>query len=320
MADFLVGANLPWLDYGQDFGASAWRPRGGVARGDRRDRMRAALGRAAEAGVRLVRWWLFGDGRAGLLESASGRDTRLDERVCDDLEAALDALREAGLQAIFVLTDFLWFAPPRLVEGVQTGGRRHLVRDGQLRRELMDGVFVPLAQRYGSAPEIAAWDLCNEPEWATLGVGSIDPRRSVSRAQMRAFLSDLVSTFHLHADQALTVGLASARWLPLVRGLGLDFHQVHWYDAVDPVSTLRRPVASRRLATPLLLGEFPTRGSSLAPAAIVRIASDAGYSGALAWSLLAGDHATDATACASMLQECSTPAAAALTRVPSARA
>jgi hypothetical protein len=302
MPDFLLGANLPWLEYGQDFGASAWRPQGGVARGDRRERMRAALGRTAESRARLVRWWLLGDGRAGLVESASGRDTRIDERVCDDLDAALDALREAGLQAIFVLTDFLWFAPPRLVQGVQTGGRRHLVRDDRLRAELMSGVFAPLAQRYGRTPAIAAWDLCNEPEWATLAVGTLDPHRSVSRAQMRTFLRDLVTTFRPHAAQPLTVGLASARWLPLVRGLDLDFHQVHWYDAVDPVSTLERPVASRDLSgTPLLLGEFPTRGSSLTPAAIVRIASDAGYSGALAWSLLAEDHATDGAACAAVL-------------------
>ena len=115
-----------------------------------------------------MRWWLLGDGRAGLVETPSGRATRLDDRVCDDLDAALAALREAGLRALFVLTDFLWFAPSRVVDGVQTGGRRHLVRDPQLRSELVEGVFAPLARRYGAEDAIAGWDLCNEPEWATL--------------------------------------------------------------------------------------------------------------------------------------------------------
>ena len=54
MSDFGVGVNLPWLDYGQDFGASAWRPRGGVAQPERRQRMREALDRVAQTGARLV--------------------------------------------------------------------------------------------------------------------------------------------------------------------------------------------------------------------------------------------------------------------------
>jgi hypothetical protein len=39
-----VGANLPWLDYGQEFGASAWRPEGGLAVPERRERLRRELG------------------------------------------------------------------------------------------------------------------------------------------------------------------------------------------------------------------------------------------------------------------------------------
>jgi hypothetical protein len=40
---------------------------------------------------------------------------------------------------------------------------------------------------------------------------------------------------------------------------------------------------------PLLLGEFPTRGSARAPTEVLRAAREAGYSGALAWSALAED-------------------------------
>ena len=28
---FIVGANLPWIDYGADFGASRWHPEGGLS-------------------------------------------------------------------------------------------------------------------------------------------------------------------------------------------------------------------------------------------------------------------------------------------------
>jgi len=302
MAELTVGANLPWLDYGQDFGASAWRPQGGVAQADMGQRMRDALAKLAEAGAEVARWWLLGDGRAGLRLDAEGNPAGLDDYVFPDLDAALDALRTAGLRAVFVLTDFLWFAPAQHVNGVQTGGRRDLVRRRALRQQLVEAVFAPIAQRYRSEPTIAGWDLLNEPEWATLGMGATDPQRAVSRRTMRAYLAELVAAFRGDGvAQPLSVGLASVRGLPLVAGLGLDSYQVHWYEHNDPLAALTQPVASRNLDRPLQLGEFPTRGASLTPARILELAEAAGYSNALAWSLLASDDATDGAACTAAL-------------------
>ncbi len=297
MAELVVGANLPWIGYGQDFGASAWQPRGGLARPERRERLRRALLDLAASGASLVRWWLLGDGRAGLREDGEGRIHGLDDRFFADVDAAVEALREAGLRAEFVLTDFLWLDAPRRVEGARLGGRRKHVRDPALRARLLERVFAPIAERYGREPAIAGWDLMNEPEWATLAVGTLDPGRSVSRRQMREYLADLASVFRARATQPLTVGLASARWLSLVEGLGLDEAQVHWYETLDSVSTLARPVERLGLGRPVVLGEFPTRGASLPPATILRIAREAGYSAALAWSALAEDRATDRQAC-----------------------
>jgi len=303
VAEFVVGANLPWLDYGQDFGANPWQPRGGVARPDRHERLRRALLDLAASGASLVRWWLLGDGRAGLREDGEGRVRGLDDRFFPDVDAAIEGLREAGLRAQFVLTDFLWLDTPRTVDGARLGGRRDHLRDPSLRARLLEHVFAPIAERYGREASIAGWDLMTEPEWATLGVGTLDPRRSVSRREMRAFLADASSVFRGRATQPLSVGLASARWLSLAEGLDLDEGQVHWYESLDPVSTLARPVATLGLGRPLLLGEFPTRGSSLPPPAILEIAREAGYSGALAWSALASDRATDSSACRVALRD-----------------
>jgi len=77
---------------------------------------------------------------------------------------------------------------------------------------------------------------------------------------MREFLAATASVFRARATQALTVGLASVRWLSLVEGLDLDELQVHWYESVDTVTTLARPVASLGLDRPVLLGEFPRAG------------------------------------------------------------
>jgi hypothetical protein len=299
---FAVGANLPWLDYGHDFGRNAWQPQGGLARPERTERMRRALGGLAESGATLVRWWLIGDGRAGLREDGEGRVAGLDDRFLPDVDAAVRGLREAGLRALFVLVDFLWLDAPRLVGGVRLGGRRDHVRDPARRARLVETVFAPLAERYGSEPAVAGWDVMNEPEWATLGVGTLDPRRSVSRREMRAFLAETARVFRSAAKQPLSVGLASARWLPLLDGLPLDHVQVHWYESLDPVTTLARPVESFSAGRPAFLGEFPTRGASLSPREILEIARAAGYSGAYAWSALADDRATDAAACHAALR------------------
>ena len=244
-----------------------------------------------------MRWWLLGDGRAGLSEDGQGRITGLDDRLLADVDAGVEALGEAGLRVQFVLVDFLWLAPARVVNGVRLGGRRDHVRDPSRRARLLERVFAPIAERYGREATVASWDLMNEPEWATLAVGTLDPRRSVSRREMRAFLAETAEVFRARATQPLSVGLASARWLSLVDGLDLDQPQVHWYESLDSLTTLARPVESLGLGRPLLLGEFPTRGASVPARAILEMAREAGYAGALAWSALADDRATDARAC-----------------------
>ena len=159
------------------------------------------------------------------------------------------------------------------MNGVRLGGRRGHVRDPARRARLLERVFAPIAERYGREPAVAGWDLMNEPEWATLGVGTLDPRRAVSRGEMRTFLAETAAVFRARVTQPLSVGLASARWLSLVDGLDLDQLQVHWYESLDPVTTLARPVATLGLGRPLLLGEFPTRGRLGAAAAILEIAA-----------------------------------------------
>jgi hypothetical protein len=153
-------------------------------------------------------------------------------------------------------------------------------------------VFVPIFERYAREPALWGWDICNEPEWAVRRV-SAHPLSTIRRRDMAAFLREATACAHAHAPQPVTVGLASLRGLGLVRGAGLDLYQSHWYDPLQSRAPLETPVDSLGLDRPLLLGEFPTRGSRRSPAEIVRAARQAGYAGALAWSVLASDTASD---------------------------
>ena len=289
---FFVGVNLPWLSYGGDFGANAWQPEGGVARPALRPRVDEVLARLADSGLSTVRWWLLGDGRAGLRFDVDGRPLGVDDFFFADVDAGFEAAVRRGLRLIPVLIDFLWFDPARVVDGVQTGGRAGLITRPESRWRLHDTVFTRIFERYRKHPAVYAWDLMNEPEWATRGLGTILPGRGIPQDDMEVFLKELVALGHDWGAQPLTVGLASTTSLPLVRKLGLDFYQVHWYDSVEARSPLRRPVSKLRLDRPVLLGEFPTRGSAIAPGEVLHAARAAGYAGGLAWSRMAEDDYT----------------------------
>jgi len=286
---FLVGANLPWVSYGGDFGANAWNPRGGLARPEARAAAQAALTEVASRGGRLVRWWLFGDGRAGLRFDVDGRPLGLDDFVLADVDVALDLLRGLGLRVMFVLFDYLWCRPAREVNGVALGGHRSTLTNGDWRTRLIDAVLAPLLSRHRREDVVHSWDLVNEPEWVTLGMGGKRSTGGVQKAAMRAFLSEAAAAVHDLAAQPVTVGRARASGLRLVQGLGLDYYQLHWYDAFERENRLARPCAALGLDRPVLLGEFPTRGSRRSAPEILATARAAGYGGAVAWSVLAQD-------------------------------
>ncbi len=276
---FLTGANLPWVHYGIDFGANAWRPDGGIAQADERARVEAAFAGLAASGVRYVRWFLFCDGRAGITFSSAALPLGLDDCVFRDVDAALDIARRHNLRIMFVLLDFLWCNPATTTRAVQMGGRSDVLADVASREALLDHVFVPLLERYGEEPAILAWDVINEPEWIT----TVEPR------DLDAFLGESVSLIHATTIHPVTVGSAGVRWRDRYMNLNLDFYQVHWYDSLTHQPSLDTPVARLGFDRPVLLGEYPTRGSKLTPEDIVAAARASGYAGAFYWSVLAKD-------------------------------
>lgn len=286
---FLVGVNLPWVRYGGDFGASAWSPEGGIARPERRGELSLHLRDLKARGFDVVRWFLFCDGRSGIRFTRAGTPLGPDERLVADLDAALEELAAARMKVLFVLFDFLWFDKPERIHGVQTGGRTRVVTRAYKQRHLRRRLLRPLLERYGRSGQILAWDIVNEPEWATWGWGGGIIGPSVPFLKMRRFIKRVARLVHRHTGQLVTVGLGNAAGIPLVRGCGLDFYQAHWYDRWQSVAPLERPVGQWDIDRPLLLGEYPTRSSSLTRQAIVDAARENGYCGVLAWSWLAED-------------------------------
>ena len=284
---FVVGANLPWVGYGTDIGASAWYPVGGLsaqpAAADLLDRTFAML--AADQ-ITVVRTFLLCDLRSGVRFDPDGIPLGVDEAVFPDMDVLLAAARRHGVRLIPVLFDFHLCAAHRIVEGVQLGGRSYLFVDPGARRALIDLVVGPIVDRYRDDEAIAAWDVMNEPEWCLAG-GPLRRRKAVPFDTLQEFLGDAVQCVRGSARQPVTIGCARTRGLDLVRPLGLNFYQVHWYEKFG-WPALERPVFELGLGDrPVILGEFPGRSADVPR--ILETAERAGYSSVLVWSILAED-------------------------------
>ena len=284
---FIVGANLPWVGYGTDIGASAWFPDGGLASQsaalETLDRTFAAL---ARDGIRVVRAFLLCDARSGVSFDVDGRPSGIDAAVLPDVEALVATARRYGIGLIPVLFDFHLCGPRKIVNGVQLGGRSRLIAQSEAADVLIEYVVRPIVEHLGDDPAIVAWDVMNEPEWCLRG-GLFPRRHTVPFDAMRRFLGEAVKLIHGAARQPVTVGSAGTWRLDLVTGLELDFYQVHWYEKFG-WAALARPVAELGLGDrPVILGEFSGRTPRVAD--VLETARQAGYEGALVWSVLSDD-------------------------------
>jgi hypothetical protein len=284
---FVLGANLPWIGYGTDVGASVWFPDGGLsARSAARERLDRALATLAADGVSIVRAFLMCDLRSGVCFDADGVPRSLDASVFPDMDAWLESARGHGIRLMPVLLDFHLCAPSRMVSGVQVGGRSRLLADPAARKALVELVIRPIVERYGRDEAIVAWDVMNEPEWC-VERGPLPRRCRVSVDALRDLLDQAVRCLRQFAEQPVTVGCAGTTRLDLVLPLDLDFYQVHWYERFG-WAALERPVSDLGLGgRPVILGEFPGRSPFVAD--VLDRAKRAGYGGAFVWSLLAED-------------------------------
>jgi hypothetical protein len=283
---FVVGVNLPWIDYGTDVGASGWYPEGGLSyRPEALERLDRTLAAVAADGVSVVRLFLLCDARSGVVFDGNGVPLSLDHAVFADIDAITAAARRHRVGLMPVLLDFHLCRQQEIVNNVQLGGRSHLIVRPDARAALVDRILRPIIERYGADEAIVAWDVMNEPEWC------LQKRRlwgsGVPFQALQQFLGEAVECVRRFARQPVTVGSAGTWQLDLVTPLGLDFYQVHWYERFG-WSALVRPVVELGLGDrPVVLGEFAGRDVRLDE--VLTAASRAGYEGALVWSALATD-------------------------------
>lgn len=327
---YLHGCNYPWstdgetIFYGMDFGANIWGSHLGVS--TRRAAVARDFARMADLGFTCTRWFLFGDGRAGIVYDERGLPVGPDPYLFADLDAALEIARDTGVQVDFVLLDHQWMfsgvrqtlADPitgAIVETRLPEGRAAILLSAAGRDALMQNVVAPLIERYGRAGDradlaaaILAFEFMNEPDFV-IEEWERDLSSYVRRPLPFEVCADLVSQLsamvHEHSPALTTIGCARLHnlWAWDDPALGLDVLQLHTYpDTKYPerdADVYGKPAGALGVRKPVILGEFPANGALQHPPGAsppvrtleeyLEFAVAGGYAGAWPWSFSGTD-------------------------------
>ncbi len=302
---FMAGANYPWYHYGHDFGLVTVWGHDGVSSPKSNEKIDAQLADMATHGIHVTRWWLFGDGRASPEFDDTGRVTGFDQHFYQDMDAALDLLKKHNIHVVFVLFDFdIAGRDTTPGNGVQEGGHVGLISDLQLRQSFLDKALIPIIEKYGTHPNILAWEVINEPEWVmNIPDGDTESRLNldkVSPETMKDFAKSVVDVIHSKQPSAMvTLGSAKRKWMTqywVNNELKLNFYQYHYYDYMESEDPFDVPYSDLRLDKPVIVGEFPSKGSIHTLTEFLDTFLNKGYSGAWAWSYGASDELSNLSA------------------------
>lgn len=142
---FLAGANLPWINYGWDFGPCEW------GHGYKPDKFEAAFADLAARGANCVRLWVFGDGRAQPTMDAKNRNLTvgLDPQFFADFDDMVARAGKHGVRLVPVLWDFIAMnGPGKGDKPTRTQGLRGpMFTDPDLANAFMERALRPLVTR-----------------------------------------------------------------------------------------------------------------------------------------------------------------------------
>lgn len=327
---YIHGCNYPWstdgqtVFYGLDFGANIWGSHLGVS--TRRASVAADFAAMAALGFTAARWFVFGDGRAGIVFDERGVPVTLDSFFFADLDAGLECARDAGIRLVLVLLDHRWMfegvrdtiadpATGAVLEARLPAGRAGVLRSAAGREALLLRVIAPMVRRYADGGEradlqaaILAFEFMNEPdfvveEWERdLSAHVASPLPFEMLAEIVADVSELV---HGASPALTTIGCGRLHnlWAWDDPDLDLDFLQLHTYpDLRHPkrdTDVFGTAADALGVSRPVVLGEFPGNapqrhppGAHPPPTTLehyLEFALHGGYAGGWPWSFSGTD-------------------------------
>ncbi|MEO5837363.1 MAG: hypothetical protein ABIQ73_28590 [Acidimicrobiales bacterium] len=263
---YIHGANLPWFNFGRDFGGGP--DDGGASSAETKTAVNAALRAAHDGGMNVVRWWLFPGDAGQFTVDARNLPTGFKQTVYQDIDAALELARANQIAYTFTLFSGLTPLPSTW-----------LTDEGRQRVAL---VLAELFTRYRNNPQIMTWDVINEPEYEVWS-------GKVTAEVLRVFIAGIVDAAHATTSIPVSVGGASMDGLSLLTGLKLDYYTVHWYDQMKERKHCLACVTyadvrdALKIDKPIVVGEYV---GSAGFGDRFEMWRQHGFAGAMPWSLL----------------------------------
>ena len=263
LADFYLasGASLPWIYYGQDFGAK----NGDFASKASRQQLGDNFLFLAQNGASVVRVFLGCDLSSGLKDYDG--IVGWDPAVFENVSVLLAEAQAAGLRVILVFLDYT-VADGIVItdDGVIVGERPELLTN---QKTLLLGLLGQLLSAYQGNPAIYGIEIINHPENAI----------ALSASEMKSFVQDAAGIVHNYGLTATVCSRGRAdvgQW----QGLNLDFYEFSYDDSMEAELPLDYPAGQLGLDKPVLV--------DIQASAVwlkLNLLRKNGYAGALCWSL-----------------------------------
>jgi hypothetical protein len=284
---YLQGVNVPWYNWGCDFGCNATNGKtGGISTNI--PTLSAAFAQVKESGIHVVRWWVFPGDPAQITRDAAGVPVGIDPAVYTDFDAALQLAEQYDLYYNFVL----FSAPSHIPINWQY--------DPLQRAKLVDALG-SLFAHYAHNPRIISWEPYNEPEndiW----------KYRIAQLPVVDTGTAIAQSVHTNAPGTyVTIGSFKAEGMKMWLDAGLDYYSPHWYDYMSSGDNCMichdySYYAVWGIDKPIVIGEYYTATPDTSPynsAYRNNYWYANNFAGAWAWSLFPGQSsdgmATDLT-------------------------
>ncbi|MEO7910937.1 MAG: hypothetical protein ABIV47_14940 [Roseiflexaceae bacterium] len=273
---YMQGINVPWYNWGCDFGCNLKNDKtGGVSTNI--PILSAGFAQVKDAGMHVVRWWVFPGDPAQITRDASGVPIEIDPAVYADFDAALQLAEQYDIYYNFVL----FSAPTHIPKAWQT--------DPLQRAKLVDALS-PLFAHYANNPRIISWEPYNEPEndiwkWRIAQQPVVDTGTAIAQS------------VHANAPGTyVTIGHFKAEGMKMWLDAGLDYYSPHWYDYMSSGDNCiichdYSYYAAWGIDKPIVIGEYYTATSETPLYSSIYRNNywyAKNYAGAWSWSLFPG--------------------------------
>jgi len=289
--DFTLGVNLPWLPGGCGWDIGAHDSWGAKFSEEITDETFAKM---ASLKLNVVRWFLYCDGRANpKFDNNSGLFKYPDEKFTADFDKIMVLARKHNIRLVWSFLDFNWFKK----DAANFEKYSKIASDPSLQKDFIEKAIMPIVKKYAADEAIFAWEVINEPEWITSNVTAPGAPGQINVKELQNLIKNVTEAIHSVSKKPVTVGSAHPKWMYLYVNTGIDIFQAHYYDKGSKITKKIFSAAEfkrkYKVANPVILGEFASKGSRYTIGQYVNMALDSGYDGAWIWGYHSEDESTD---------------------------